>query len=529
MEIGVGQSTTFGIEDAIRTRSIGNPGIVQSIQTGPSQLYLVGTRIGSTNMVIQGRSGACSAVSVTVSADTTGLLQAIAKLMPEEADVHVSAASDALVLTGQVSDAMQATRIVELAQRFVTAANVPVSDTPVTDKKSADAADSAEKTKGRVINMLTIAAPQQVMLEVKVAEVSKKLVDKLGLNTQFSSSHIASSIGSLLTFGAVNDGFTIDANKSDQPVKILAEPNLMAISGQKANFLAGGKVFIPVPQSMGMGGGLIVTLQEETFGVKLSFQPTVLRNGVINLQVSPEVSELSNTPLKLGNTGKDILSVPVIDSRSASTTIQLKDGQSFAIGGLLKDNMRGQVDSFPGLAEIPILGALFRSTNYRSEKTELVFIVTPHLVKPLPTSYPLPTDTFGKVNRWNMLGTGNMEATPTSDKQPGDAGGNAPNVRIPRTGADSGSEKAAPTEIPDPEMQPGGTGGEMPSENIPRIDDDAGGENAKRAENPTFDRMDENAAGAALPTVPQRNVDGLPSEPHSIGPVAEPATQSLPQ
>jgi pilus assembly protein CpaC len=448
LEIGLGQSTTFGIDDVIRTRSVGNPGIVQSIQTGPSQLYLVGTRIGSTNMVIQGRRGACSAVSVTVSADTIGLQQALAKLMPEETDVHVHAASDALILSGQVSDATQAQRIVELAQRFVTAANSPVSNTPPTDGKAPSAPSPSDKADERVINMLTVAAPQQVMLEVKVAEVSKKLADQLNLDVAMASSHLSGAISTLFTFGKVADGFTLDAKKSDQPVKILAEPNLMAISGQKANFLAGGKVFIPVPQSFGAGTAMI-TLQEETYGVKLTFMPTVLRNGVINLQVSPEVSDLSGDGLSNDYGKNSSQPIPIFDIRSASTTVQLKDGQSFAIGGLLKDNVRGQLDALPGLGELPVLGALFRSTQYQSEKTELVFIVTPHLVKPLPTNYPLPTDTFGKVDRWNMLATGNMEATPVPQKQSATSDSESNKTSVPPSDGDAAGP-IAPLDHPVP-------------------------------------------------------------------------------
>lgn len=410
LNIPLGQSTTFTIDDVIRARAVGNPAVVQSMQVNPSSLYLVGTHIGSTNMMLQGRKGTCYAATVTVSADTTGLLQAIATLMPDEQDVHVSAAADALVLSGQVADAVQAQRIVELAQRFVSTANTPVSNLPATGTKAA-AADQQKET--RVINMLTVAAPQQVMLEVKVAEVSKTLIDELGLNLKFgSSSSWAGSIGTLLKFGGPGgNNFGLDAQKTEQPVKLLAEPNLMAISGQKASFMAGGKVFIPVPQSA-TGGALMVTMQEETFGVKLNFTPTVLRGGLINLQVSPEVSQLSGKGLMYPYGESREQPLPVIDTRSASTTVQLRDGQSYAIGGLLKNDMRGDVSALPGLGQIPVLGALFRSTSYRAEKTELVFIVTPHLVKPLTGPSPLATDTFGKVTSADLYSTVNMEGHP---------------------------------------------------------------------------------------------------------------------
>jgi len=412
LRIPLGQSATFAIDDVIGARSVGNPGVVQTIQVSPKQLYLVGTRIGSTNMMVQGRGGACSAVNVVVDADPTGLRQAIAELLPDEPGIRVGAAADALVLSGQVSDGVQAQRAVELAQRFVHSADTPVSNSPDTDKKSGAAADGAQ-TQARVINLLTVAAPQQVMLEVKVAEVSKTLIDQLGLSVNFAGSHWAGSIGSMLKTGEFGNSFKLDAQRSDQPIKILAEPNLMAISGQQASFMAGGKVFIPVPQSISAGGASVL-LQEETFGVKLNFMPTVLRGGVINLQVTPEVSQLADSGTSFSYGIDRVHSTPVIDTRSASTTVQLRDGESFAIGGLMRNDVRGKVDALPGLGELPILGALFRSTNYRTDKTELVFVVTPHLVKPTQGPLPLPTDSFGKAETADVFGTINMEGRPAA-------------------------------------------------------------------------------------------------------------------
>jgi len=204
---------------------------------------------------------------------------------------------------------------------------------------------------------------------------------------------------------------TVDAQKTDQLVKILAEPNLMAISGQEASFLAGGKVYIPVPQSNGSGGTTIV-LQEEQYGVGLTFTPTVLEGGRINLKVSPEVSELSSTGVVVsaGNSNSTTI-LPLITTRRASTTLQVFDGQSFAIGGLMKSNVTGTLKGLPGVGELPVLGALFRSTSYEQDKTELVFVVTPRLAKPLPQHYPLPTDHFGDAGEANVYLTGHMEGT----------------------------------------------------------------------------------------------------------------------
>jgi pilus assembly protein CpaC len=196
----------------------------------------------------------------------------------------------------------------------------------------------------------------------------------------------------------------------------------MAISGQEASFLAGGKVYIPVPQSNGSGGTTIV-LQEEQYGVGLTFTPTVLEGGRINLKVSPEVSELSSTGVVVSAGNSNTTSIlPLITTRRASTTLQVFDGQSFAIGGLLKSNVTGSIKGLPGAAELPVLGALFRSTSYEQDKTELVFVVTPRLAKPLPQHYPLPTDGFNDASEGNVYLTGHMEGTKRAAPAAGAAG-----------------------------------------------------------------------------------------------------------
>jgi len=431
--IPVGKSLMVNIRESVKTRTVGNPSIVQAMLVSPQTLYLLGTDVGTTNMIVQGRSGTCTIIDVAVGADPGGLQQTLAVLMPEETGVQVKAAADTLVLTGTVSDSVKAERIVDLARAYVSRQTSPV---PVAAPANAAGAQGGAmipavmKTAGasgngnneRIVNMMHVAAPQQVMLEVKVAEVSKTLIDQLGMaaNIQggtgswsfglladFLSGGMAALIGSKANNKPLN--FAFDAQKTDQLVKVLAEPNLMAISGQEASFLAGGKVFIPVPQSNGAAGSTII-LQEETFGVGLTFTPTVLDNGRINLKVSPEVSELSPTGVAVtAGTVSTTAVLPLITTRRASTTLQVYDGQSFAIGGLMKSNVTGTLKGLPGLGEVPVLGALFRSTNFQEDKTELVFVVTPRLAKPLPQNYPLPTDHFGKVTEAGVFFTGNME------------------------------------------------------------------------------------------------------------------------
>ena len=407
--VPLGKSVLVPIDEPVRNRTLGNPAVAQATMLSPQTLYLVGQSIGTTNMIVQGRSGSCQIIDVVVNADAGGLMSSLAQLLPNERDIHVSTAADNLVLSGRVSNAQAAQQAVEIAKVFSTHASGG-------DGKGGGSG-------GGVLNMLTIDSPQQVMLEVKVAEVDKTLIDQLGaaVNIQggFGSwtgalvSNLLAGVSSGFGFSKANNkplSVAVDAQKTDNLVKILAEPNLVTVSGQEATFLAGGEVFIPVPQSSG-GTATAIVLQQEEFGVGLKFTPTVLGNGKINLRVAPEVSELSSTGVTLSATNVSGTSIlPLITTRRASTTVQINDGESFAIGGLIKNNVTGALKAVPGLGEVPILGALLRSTSFQQDRTELVFVVTPHLVKPLPIAkMPLPTDSFTQVNEADVYATGNME------------------------------------------------------------------------------------------------------------------------
>jgi pilus assembly protein CpaC len=183
----------------------------------------------------------------------------------------------------------------------------------------------------------------------------------------------------------------------------------MAISGQEGTFLVGGKFYIPVAQDNNR-----VTLEEKEFGVGLRFTPTVLGGGRINLRVAPEVSELSREGIGISATGfNGIAIMPVVTTRRATTTVQLYDGQSFAIGGLIKSNLVANLKGLPVLGELPVLGALFRSTDYQQDRTELVFVITAHLVKPLSgNGYELPTDKVGEPTRAGLMLGGRLDGPP---------------------------------------------------------------------------------------------------------------------
>lgn len=406
--VPLGKSLLVPMPEPVRNRTIGNPAVAQATMVSPQTLYILGLAVGTTNMIVQGRSGACRVIDVAVGADAGGLQASLLQLMPNERDIHVSTAAGTIVLAGTVSSSQAAQQAVQIAHAY---------------GDSAGDAAGGSKQGGGVLNMLNVTSPQQVMLEVKVAEVSKTLINQMGsaFNIQggFGSwsgalvSNLLAGVASGAVFNKANNkpfSIAADAQNTDNLVKILAEPNLVTISGQEATFLAGGRIFIPIPQS-GSNGVSSITLQEEEFGVALKFTPTVLANGRISLKVAPEVSELSQTGVTLSASnigGTSIL--PLITTRRASTTVQMSDGESFAIGGLIKDNATGALKAIPGVGEVPVLGALFRSTSFQQDRTELIFLITPHLVKPLQTAdVALPTDSFSKPNEADVYATGNME------------------------------------------------------------------------------------------------------------------------
>lgn len=416
----VGKSILMRLPERATRISVGNKAVADVILLNPKELYLLGKSVGSTNVIIWARDGNSTAMDVQVGIDTSPLLDRLHQLMPGEKGIKVSMAADSLVLSGTVENAIDVDKAMTLAEAYA-------------GKK--------------VLNMLATAAPQQVMLEVKVAEISKTLLDSLGVN--FNLTHAATLNGAgwqLLSGFLTNSSGVVSANKSGGTsrsvtadaendsglVKILAEPTIMAISGQEGTFLSGGKIFIPVPQT-GVAGSFGITLEEREFGVGLRVTPTVLADGRINLRVMPEVSQLSTTGTTVTSGGATIV-LPTITTRRASTTVELYDGQSFAIGGLISNNVTETIKAFPWLGEIPILGPLFRSSQFQKDKTELVFVVTPHLVKPLPPNYKLPTDNFIEPTPKEFFLKGKMEGDPPSSKPA------APNPAAPNPPGSSPSQ-----------------------------------------------------------------------------------------
>jgi pilus assembly protein CpaC len=453
---------------------------VDVLLLSPREIFLLGKTIGSTNVVLVDNTGVCTILDVSVRMDTATVSDTLRELLPDQPGIKVTAAADSLVLSGTVSDAASADRAVEVASAYVRGASM-----------------GRGETHDKVVNMLTVAAPQQVMLEVKIAEISKVVLDQFGINfarayspgdgsmIRFLSGifggggavagHIGGTVNGSVGAGGVgstsNGPFTgavtapagnatiggdsvqvpiaagrnttsigVDAQKKDGLVKVLAEPTVMAISGQEGSFLAGGKIFIPVSRSA--GGVAAIELVEKEFGVSLKFTPTVLADGRINLKVNPEVSELNPQGVGLSAPGIAGLAIlPSFTTRRAATTVQLYDGQSFAIGGLIKNNVSANVKAFPFLGELPIIGALFRSQDFQTDRSELVIVITPRLVKPLPADYVLPTDGYVPPSRLDFYLNGRLEgsrpkskeATSQSETAPADAKA-AADVGLPQPG-----------------------------------------------------------------------------------------------
>jgi pilus assembly protein CpaC len=371
----------------------------------PSDLFFRGKNPGTMNVVLQAADGACFVKDIVVTIDPAGLQSTLAELMPQEKQIKVRGADRSLILTGEVRDATNVDEIMRVATSF---------------------GDGR-----KVVNLMRVTAPQQVMLEVKIAEVSKLLLDKLGsrlaltrtsdggLNTYNVLSNFLSNGGGLIdALRAGRTRITLDGQKDDGFVRVLAEPNIMAISGQQASFLSGGKIFIPVAQSSS-GGALIVTLEEKEFGIGVKFTPTVLDNNRVNLKMVSEVSDLSQVGSPFTTINGVTSVIPSFTVRRADTTVQLGDGQSFVVAGLIKNNVNETVKRYPGLGEVPVIGALARSTEFQTDQSELLFVITPRLVKPLSEAPRLPTDNHVVPTRAEVYFNGALEsATPPADAPP---------------------------------------------------------------------------------------------------------------
>ncbi|MFA9230521.1 MAG: hypothetical protein RIR95_1749 [Pseudomonadota bacterium] len=364
--------------------SIANPGIADITTLSDRSIYVLGKTPGRTTLTLLSAEGKLiTNVDVQVTPDIAEFKERIQQILPGE-NIEVRTANDGIVLSGTVSSTAKLDRALDLANRYAPE---------------------------RVSNLMTVGGTQQVMLKVRFAEmqrsVSKNLSSSLALNGG-SKMGIKGETGSFLTEGndlnsptltargnansAVALGFSagslefavlLEALESKGVVRTLAEPNLTALSGQEAKFLAGGEYPIPVASADG------IEIQYKPFGVMLDFTPVVVDGDVINLQINAAVSSIDST-ITIETAG---VQVNAFKTRKTSTTVEMRDGESFAIAGLLQDDFRDVSGQVPWIGDVPILGALFRSSEYQRGQSELVIIVTPHLVSPTRgEAFVLPTD-----------------------------------------------------------------------------------------------------------------------------------------
>ena len=401
IEISLGKSRLYKYADPVTRISVGDSGIADVMVVNPNQIYLLGKKVGATNVFLWHANGSLSTLDVSVGVDAMALQSLLSKLIPTEKNIRVTAAGESLALTGQVSDALKVQQAVQIAQEY-------------TGKK--------------VLNMMTTENLPQVLIEVKIAEIDKSVADSLGLQVQGSnfSFNMLSGATAPLGFAAnaagsiANTNAWLQAQINSGVIKVLAEPNIMAISGQEGEFLSGGIVFLPVPQSSGTGGAAVITLQPQNYGVGVKFTPTVLSEGRINLKLSPQVSDVQTQGISVTAGGSNTV-LPSITTRQASTTVQLYDGQSFAIGGLIQNNIVEVVSAFPALANLPVIGALFRSSSFNAKRSELLIVVTPHIVQPVANKVALPTDQFVQPTRTEFFINGQVEGGKSSSTVEGGA------------------------------------------------------------------------------------------------------------
>lgn len=390
-----------------------NPEIAELIVSNsqsPNWVFFSAKAAGTTQLTLWDEGNSILGIfNIVVSPDIAELKKKLHEMFPDE-NVQVRSSGTYITLNGTVTDTARMAKVVALAETYA-------------------------PEPGKVLNMLKVGGIQQVMLEVKVAEISRNVGKQLGINfaaisddgnnigvslignlvsTELGDGVLTNTIGGSVNaiFGFFGDGdllLFINALEEDGLIKILAEPTLIALSGQNASFLAGGE--FPVPSGAGLG---TTDIEWKEFGVSLNFTPTVLGDGNLSMRVNPEISELdfSNATFQNG------FLIPGLETRRMSTVVEMKDGQSFAIAGLLKSVVRESISKFPVLGSIPIIGALFRSTEYQKNETELVVIVTPHLVKPLDmTAQPLPTDSFVDPSTFELLLLGMLEGRPPAPMQ----------------------------------------------------------------------------------------------------------------
>jgi pilus assembly protein CpaC len=400
LQLSIGEGQMVSLPKNVANVWTSNPKVADIYVNSPRQINIFGKEMGEATVIATAADGSVLyGARVRVSQNLSSVNDMLRAAFPES-QMNVTTVGQVAVINGTVAspdDAAQAETLVRSVLNPGIKPGEPLNIVP--------------------LNRLRTATPLQVTLKVRIAEVSRDLLKSIGVNLLSKDStsgfkfgigqgDIASTSGpgsspfnvtplaSGTTLGAAGKLFgldlagALDLAETDGLVTTLAEPNLTALSGETASFLAGGE--FPIPVTQGSGNGSAVTIEYKQFGVSLAFTPIVLADGHISMRVRPEVSELSEAgAVKLGG-----FTVPALTTRRAETTVELGSGQSFMLAGLLKNSNSNSIDKAPFLGDLPIIGALFRSTKFRRQETELVIVVTPYLVRPVSGQIALPTNGY---------------------------------------------------------------------------------------------------------------------------------------
>lgn len=399
LRVPVNRAVVVESEVGFAELSVANPAIADIATLSERTIYVLGRAPGRTTMTLLGLEGQLIAnVDVQVVPDVAELRERLSQILPGE-QIEVRTANNGIVLSGTLSSGEAVDQAIQLAANY----------------------------SGNISNLMDVAGSQQVMLQVRFAEMSRNTSQALGASIGITGGGFefgtqtgaAGGLGGVETLGpgtvagrsgglqigfgaaSASVGILLEALETNGLVRTLAEPNLTALSGQPASFFAGGQFPIPVQSDDG------VAIDFRDFGIELNFTPRVVDNGVINLTLATDISSIGGTSVVDGNT------IPSLNTRSTSTTVNIRDGESFAIAGLLQDDFRDSIGSVPWLGDIPVLGALFRSTSWQREQTELVIIVSAHLVSPTRgVALALPTDRVAIPNERDLFLFGQLSGNP---------------------------------------------------------------------------------------------------------------------
>lgn len=428
VSVDVGRAQTLDLDQPAAKVFVAGPEIADVEGSDPRHLIVYGRNPGSTTLYVTGRDGRMTPYAVEVGRPMNGLRQVIAQLAPE-ANLQIVQAPRGLTITGTVSTPFQAASIKAVAEQFLKAdetLNFSVSVTQGTQVnlqvRIAEVSREVSTALGFNWGGSNVSGRYQVGLltgRAPVTETTRNVLNAAGQLAQVPAIGLNRSSSGMGSIGAVyrptaggqeNVAMLIDALRSRGLITILAEPNLTATSGQRANFRAGGELPVPVASGGAGGAAPTTTIEWKPFGIGLDFVPTVLDERRISVKVASEVSELSD----IGAVTLNGATVPALSVRKVDTTVELGSGESFAIAGLFKNNTSVGTQGLPGLGNIPVLGALFRSQAFQKNQSELVVIVTPYVVRPTAdsSSLRLPTDGIAPASEMEQLLLGKVEAPP---------------------------------------------------------------------------------------------------------------------